>query len=124
MSVIRVFTASTLAAQEPWAVVDLALAADGLAQPLELAGHPVVELDHVVERLGDLAVDAAMAARQADGEVASPEGAQGGEQLASVDRIEVMGQMAVGPSVPAAGGARGATGGSGDIGVGHGIPRT
>jgi len=57
-------------------VGDLALPADHLAQPLELLGHAVVELDHVVERLGDLAVDPGQRARQAHREVAAPEGAQ------------------------------------------------
>jgi len=38
-------------------VIDLALASDRLAETFELAGHPVVEFDHIIEGLGDFAVD-------------------------------------------------------------------
>ena len=49
---------------------DLAFLTDDAAEPLELLGHALVQLDHVVERVGDLAVHAFQVDRQADGEVA------------------------------------------------------
>ena len=57
-------------------MVDLALLADHVAEPLELPGDPVVQLDDVVEGLGDLAIDAGQVARQADREVPLPKRAK------------------------------------------------
>ncbi|HEV7159367.1 MAG TPA: hypothetical protein VGN38_13500 [Caulobacteraceae bacterium] len=61
-------------------VIDLALASDHLAEALELLGHPVVEFDHFIEGLGDLAIGPGQPARQAHREIAAAEGAQGGQQ--------------------------------------------
>ena len=55
---------------ERGALVDLALLADDPADPLQLVGHPLVELDHLVEGVGDLAGDARPVERQANREIA------------------------------------------------------
>jgi hypothetical protein len=91
MSVIRLLTASTLAAHEPvapgrrarWLI--LPCFADDVAEPFELFRHLVVQIDGVVERLGQFAVQAGQVGRQAHGEVAAPEGAQGGQELVVVE---------------------------------------
>ena len=59
--------------------------ADLLGGVDDLLRHGLVQLDHVVERLRDLAVDAGEAERHAHGEVAALEGAQGSEQLPAVE---------------------------------------
>ena len=81
-------------------MIDLALLAHHVAQTLEFFRHPFVEFDDVVERLGDLAGDAAQVPRQAHGEVAAPKGAQGRQELTVVDRVR-LGRLA-----PAAAGSR------------------
>ena len=62
------------------ALADLAFLADHLRDAVELAGEPLVQLDDVVEGLGDLAVDAGQVERQADGEIPFSEGPQGLEE--------------------------------------------
>ena len=49
----------------------------------ELVAHALVLLDDLVERVGDLAVDAVEVDREADGEVALLEAEQGGQDLRS-----------------------------------------
>ena len=54
------------------ALVDLALLAHHPADPFQLVGHPLVELDHFIERVGDFAGDARPVKRQPNREIALP----------------------------------------------------
>ena len=60
----------------------LAFAADDLADLLQLLGHALVGGDDVVEGVGDLAGEADLVARQADGEIADAHRLQGVQQIA------------------------------------------
>ena len=64
-----------------------ALFADDAAQALELLGESVVELDDVIEGVGDLAVDAEVVARQPHRELAPSERRERHQELASVERF-------------------------------------
>jgi hypothetical protein len=66
------------------ALFDPALPADRLAQPGEFARLALGQVDHFVERVGDVAVDAVHALRQAGAEIAVAEGAKGGQELTLV----------------------------------------
>ena len=65
--------------------MNLPFRADDLGQPLELLRHPLVALDHVVERVGDLAGDARPLDRQPHREVAFLERGEREQQLRLVD---------------------------------------
>ena len=65
----------------------LALLADRLADSLELGGEPLVGGDDVVERVGDLAADAAPVGREPRREVAVAYRAQRAEDLPEIDRL-------------------------------------
>ncbi len=67
--------------------MDLALLADDPADPLELLGHPLVQLDDFVERIGDLAGDARPVEGQPHGEVTLLQGGQGRQQRCEVDPL-------------------------------------
>jgi hypothetical protein len=67
--------------------VDPALASHGLGQTSELAAHPVVHLDDLVERVRQFAVHPAQVHGQAHREVPPAEGPEGGEKLSVVERI-------------------------------------
>src|SRR5207244_3869301 len=69
------------------ALADLAFLTDDSAEPLELVGHAAVELDDLVELVGDLAVEAFEVDGEAGGEVALAEGGQGGEELGAVELV-------------------------------------
>jgi len=66
------------------ALADLAFP-DLVGDARDLRRLRLLELDHVVEGLGDLAVDAGQVERHAHGEVAALEGAQRLEELAAVE---------------------------------------
>ncbi len=68
------------------ALAGLALAADDLADALELLGHALVGGDDLVEGVGDLAGDADVVAGHADGEVAGPHGLQGMQEFVQFAR--------------------------------------
>ena len=72
---------------EPHALARLALAADHLADLLELLGHPLVGGDDLVEGVGDLAFDAELVAGHPDREVADPHGLQRIEQVVEVEGV-------------------------------------
>ena len=55
---------------EPNALLGLALPADHLADPLELLRHALIGGDDLVERVGDLALDAEPVAGHAHREIA------------------------------------------------------
>ena len=92
-SAISVLTCSMRACHWPpappsdGALVDLALLADDLADARELLRRALLELDDVVERVGDLAGDAGVLDRQADGEVALLDGQQRREQQLVIDDV-------------------------------------
>ena len=67
------------------ALLGLALAADALADALELLRHALVGGDDLVEGVGDLAFDAEPVARHADREVADPHGLQCGQKLVGME---------------------------------------
>ena len=89
-------TAASLRAQLPAgpiddAVADPALAPDRPADPAQLLGRALVQLDDVVERLGDGARDAGIALRQADPEVAVAQGAERSEKRRPIQPIGLLG---------------------------------
>ncbi len=68
---------------EAGALGDATFAADHFAQASELPGHGVVELDHIVEGRGDLAVDPGQVHGHAHRKVAALQQAQGLEDVAA-----------------------------------------
>ena len=64
----------------------LAVLADHLAGTLELARHALVGGDDLVERVGDLAGEAGLVARQPHREIAVAHRLQRAQQLAHVER--------------------------------------
>ena len=56
---------------------------------LELLRHALVGGDDLVERVGDLALDADLVARQPDGEIADAHGLQRAEQLVEIEAMAV-----------------------------------
>ena len=90
-SSMSVLTEPSIAPQAPerrshgHAMARLAVLADDLAGALELARHALVRGDDLVERVGDLAVEARLVARQAHGEIAVAHGLQRAQQLAHVE---------------------------------------
>ena len=70
--------AADVAERQPLA--ELAFLADDAAEAGQLLGHPLVQLDDLVERVGDLAGDAGPLGRQADAGAPLPEGGQPAEQ--------------------------------------------
>ena len=64
------------------ALGDFAFFADDDAEAVEFVGHPLGKLQHVVENIGDFAVDAVEVDGEANGEVAFFEGKKGFEQMA------------------------------------------
>jgi len=73
---------SVAGAAEGCACRDPSLAADHDANALEFLCEFRVELDAIVERLGDFAVDARQAVRQARVEIAAAKRAQSGQKAA------------------------------------------
>ncbi len=69
------------------ALGDLALAADHAPQALQLARHALVQLDDVVERVGDLAGDARPLHRQPGREVALFQGVEGLQERGDVQNL-------------------------------------
>ena len=69
---------------EPHALAGLALAADHLADSLELLRHALVGGDDLVEGIGDLAREADLVARQAHREIADAHGLQRMQELAEL----------------------------------------
>ncbi len=92
-SPIRVLTEVSASSQEPLTapterpLVDLAFLADHPADPLQLVGHPLVELDHLIEGVGHLAGHARPVQRQADREVSLLQGGQGRQQSRRVEAL-------------------------------------
>src|SRR5690606_34331745 len=68
--------------------------ADRLGELREVLGEALAGVDHVVERVGDLAVDAGQAFREADCEIAALHGFERGEQRARVELFGVLGRQA------------------------------
>ena len=68
------------------ALAGLALAADHLADALELLRHALVGGDDLVEGIGDLADQADMVAGHADGEIADAHGLQGVQEFVQIGR--------------------------------------
>src|SRR6185369_17037214 len=66
-------------------LADLAFAHDLVRDAPDFRRFRLLELDHVVEGLGNLAVDAGQVERHAHGEVAALERAQRSEELAAVE---------------------------------------
>ena len=91
MSLISVLIDSITSAQAPrgarhaHALADLAFLADLVGDARDLGRLGLLELDHVVEGLRDLAVDAGEVERHAHREVAALEGAQRLQQLAAIE---------------------------------------
>src|SRR5207244_827928 len=77
---------------EAGALAGLALAADDLADALELLRDLLVGGDDLVERVGDLAVDALEVAREPDGEVAAAHLLQRAQELALVEHRDGIAQ--------------------------------
>jgi hypothetical protein len=67
-----------------YAVADPALAADRPADPTQLRGRALVQLDDVIERLGDGAGETCLAFGQAHSEVAAPQSPEGTQKLGAV----------------------------------------
>ena len=65
-------------------MLELAFLANLLAQSRELVGHAPVEVDHVVECLGELALDSGPVERESHGAVALLEGDEGCQQEARI----------------------------------------
>ena len=92
-SPISALTESIEAAQAPVTspsearCAELALRADHGAQALELARHALVELDDLVEGVGDPAVEAVEVIGQADREVTAPESLERRQQFLLVERL-------------------------------------
>ena len=99
-SSISVLTDCSMSPQAPLreaeahAGAGLALAADHLADLLQLLGHARVGGDDVVEGVRHAAGDAGAVAGQAHGEVADPHRLQGGQQLMDVDQRGKVGIVA------------------------------
>jgi len=72
---------------------DAPLAPHGSADPAKLIGGPLVQLDDVVEGLGDRTREAGLAFGEADPEVTVPEGAQRAEDGGAVDALERIGRI-------------------------------
>ena len=66
------------------ALLGLAFAADDLADAVELLRHAFVGGDDIVKSVGDFAPQAVPIARQPDGKIAPPHGAQDDEQVAQL----------------------------------------
>ena len=90
-SSISVLTEPSISPQAPLrqaeldAVLRLALAADALADALELLRHALVGGDDFVERVGDLAFDADPVAGHANRKVADPHRLQRGQKLVGME---------------------------------------
>ena len=69
------------------ALADAAVLADDAAQPLELARQLVVELDDLVEGLGDLGIQPVIVVGEADRKIAAPEGAERRQDLATIELV-------------------------------------
>ena len=69
------------------AVADPALAPDRAADPAKLLGRALVQLDDVVEGLGDGSRDAGLAFRQADTEVAVAQGPERAEKGRAIEPV-------------------------------------
>ena len=69
------------------ALADAAVLADDPAQPLELAGQLVVEVDDLVEGFGDLGIEAVIIVGDAHRKIAAPEGAQRRQDLTAVKLV-------------------------------------
>src|SRR5690606_5915009 len=82
------------------ALGDLAFLTDDAGDAAELAGHAFVELDDLVEGVGDLAVHAVEVDGEAGGEVALLEGEKGGQQFSPIEGPAV--RMAAAVAVPTA----------------------
>jgi hypothetical protein len=72
------------------ALVDLAFLADDDVDPVQLAGEPVVEVDDVVQDVGDLAGHARLVDRQAHGEVALAHRQQRRKHQPGVQAVDVL----------------------------------
>jgi hypothetical protein len=97
-AVERVDADAPVAAQiaERRALPEAALLADDRVQARDLLDEPLVLLDHVVERLRDLAGDADLIERHACREVAAAERAQRAEQLAERERSSAAATITLG----------------------------
>ena len=80
-------------------VTDPALAPDRTADPSELLGGALVQLGDVVERLGNGAIDASLAFRQADPKVAVPQGSERGEKRRRIQAVRLLVGVGVGREV-------------------------
>ena len=69
------------------ALVDLAFLADHARQPLELERQLLVAFDDVVERGGDLSVDAVEPFRQTDREITATQGVKGAQQFTALELV-------------------------------------
>jgi hypothetical protein len=67
----------------------LAVAPDHLPDPVELLCHALVGGNDLVERVGDLAHQADLIARHADGEIADPHRLERAQQLVEFRRAAV-----------------------------------
>ena len=96
-SSISVLTEVSISPQAPpdrpslHALARLALAADHLADLLELLRHPLVGGDDLVEGVGDLALDAELVAGHPHREVADPHGLQRVKQVVEIERLRAVG---------------------------------
>jgi hypothetical protein len=66
---------------------DLPFLADGLTDSLELSRGFAVQVDDIVQGIGDLASDSHLRHRHPDGEVALPNGSQHSEKLLCVEDV-------------------------------------
>jgi len=62
-------------------VPDLALLADNVAEAFDFLGHALVELDHIIERIGDFAVEPCQIYGKPDGEIPLSKCFQSGKKL-------------------------------------------
>jgi hypothetical protein len=80
-------------------MTDPALAPDRPADPAELLGRALVQLDYVVERLGDRALDPCLALRQAHSKVAVPERSERSQKRRAIEPIRLLAAVGVGREV-------------------------
>ena len=65
-------------------LIELPRLTDHLADPFELAHQPLIEIEHFVERIGDLPGEPFFAEIEPNGKIAFFEGVEGREKLSSV----------------------------------------
>ena len=72
---------------QPGPLGDASLLADHDADPVELAGHLLIQLDDVVQRVRDLPGDTGPVDPHARREIALPDGGENGQQLGEVEGV-------------------------------------